>query len=109
MRNAGSLREDADLRAEIVESLRGEAELDAADINVYVASGEIILLGTVPTFTSEQCALEIAELAAGARMVVSQLRISAAGAADSTNERRGREMAARRAWSGTDPLSPGWQ
>ena len=65
---------DARTRERVCEALRN-AELDATGIDVYVANGEVTLIGTVDSLREEQVAVATAELCDGVRGALSLLQL----------------------------------
>ena len=66
---------DARTRERVCEALRHQDELDASAIDVYVANGEVTLIGTVDCLREEQLAVEIAEQCEGVRGALSLLQL----------------------------------
>jgi hypothetical protein len=67
---------DTALREEVAEALRLHTGLDARDIDIYVAQGEVTILGVVGSFREEQLAIDIAQRCPGVSSVLSQLRLA---------------------------------
>ena len=67
---------DTALREEVAEALRLHPGLDARDIDIYVAEGEVTLLGVVNSFREEQLAIDISHRCPGITSVMSQLRLA---------------------------------
>jgi len=65
---------DARTRERVCEALRN-AELDWTGIDVYVANGEVTLIGTVDCLREEQLAVETAERCDGVRGALSLLQL----------------------------------
>jgi hypothetical protein len=74
---------DAATRLRVQEALRAHPDLDAGDIDVYVANGEVTLLGVVSGLRAEQIALDVAWECEGVRCALSQLRLDGAAMRDS--------------------------
>jgi osmotically-inducible protein OsmY len=77
-RDADPVQNDALTREVIGEALRGCDDLDARNVDVYVASGEATLLGVVETFKEALVAQKVAERCHGVTVVFNQLRLVAA-------------------------------
>lgn len=75
---------DAATRSRVCEALRSDPDLDASEIDVYVANGEVYLLGVVGGLHDEQHALDIAWDCEGVRCALSQLRFGGNAARDSS-------------------------
>ena len=67
---------DARTRERVCEALRHNDLVDASGIDVYVANGEVTLIGMVDGVRAEQLAVTIAEECDGVREAVSQLQIA---------------------------------
>jgi hypothetical protein len=67
---------DTALREEVGEALRLHPGLDARDVDIYVAQGEVTLLGVVNSFREEQLAIDLAHRTPGIVSVMSQLRLA---------------------------------
>ena len=70
------VRSDARTRETVCEALRHSEAVDASSIDVYVANGEVTLIGLVDGLRAEQLAVAIAEQCDGVRAAVSQLQIA---------------------------------
>jgi hypothetical protein len=57
-------------------ALRLHPGLDARDVDIYVAQGEVTLLGVVNSFREEQLAIDLAHRTPGIVSVMSQLRLA---------------------------------
>ena len=66
---------DARTRERVCEALRHQEDLDASAIDVYVANGEVTLIGTVDSLREEQVAVQIAEQCEGVRGALSLLQL----------------------------------
>jgi len=73
---------DARVREAVCEALRHSDLLDASGIDVYVANGEVTLIGMVDGLRAEQLAVAIAEGCEGVQAAVSQLQLSGDAWAD---------------------------
>jgi hypothetical protein len=73
---------DARTRETVCDALRRDDALDASGIDVYVANGEVTLIGMVSGLRDERIAVEIAEGCDGVREAVSQLQLAGDGEAD---------------------------
>ncbi len=69
-------RSDAVVREHLSDALRGCADLDSRDVDVYVANGEATLLGVVNSLADAQLAQNIAEHCPGVSTVFNQLRLA---------------------------------
>jgi hypothetical protein len=69
-------RSDERITEEINDRLTDHDELDAADIEVNVTGGEVILLGTVDSRESKRLAEDIVESVSGVTQVQNQLRVA---------------------------------
>jgi hypothetical protein len=65
---------DAMVRETVYDALRAHPDFDAYDIDVYVANGEVTLLGKVDSVSGERLALETAERCHGVQSVQCQFR-----------------------------------
>jgi hypothetical protein len=72
----GYRRSDERLREDVSESLSADGDLDASEISVEVADGEVTLEGTVVDRPSKRHAENLAERVAGVRDVHNRLRIA---------------------------------
>ena len=72
---AASIWVDAALREEVMQALRERPDLGGCEIDVFAAAGEVVLIGTVPTFQAEQRAVEVAARCHGVRSVMSQMHL----------------------------------
>jgi osmotically-inducible protein OsmY len=87
--DATPAQNDALTRELICEALRGCDDLDAHDVDVYVASGEATLLGVVETSNAALLARKIAERCRGVTVVFDQLRLVVAHAEQARARRPG--------------------
>lgn len=69
-------KSDARTREAVCEALRHSDQLDASSIDVYVANGEVTLIGMVGGLREEQLAVWLAEQCDGVRAAVSQLQLT---------------------------------
>jgi hypothetical protein len=69
---------DALTREWVVDALRGSPELDARDVAVHVASGEVTLTGCVETEGASALAERIADRVPGVMAVFNHLQLTAA-------------------------------
>jgi osmotically-inducible protein OsmY len=67
---------DALIREHLTDALRGCADLDSRDVDVYVANGEATLLGVVNSLEDARLAQSIAEHCPGVGTVYNQLRLA---------------------------------
>ena len=66
---------DAWVRRQVMEALRRRGDIDARSIDVYVADGEVTLLGSIDSLRSEVTAQLVAERCLGVRSVISQMTL----------------------------------
>jgi osmotically-inducible protein OsmY len=69
---------DAFTREIVAEALRGCSDLDATDIDVYIANGEATLIGIAENIDDSELAERVAEGCPGVSAVFNQLRLSMA-------------------------------
>lgn len=81
----GYQRSDERIREEINDRLTEHGEIDASDIEVSVAAGEVTLIGIVDSRQTKRMAEDVAESVAGVRDVHNNLRLSGSQALQ-TNE-----------------------
>lgn len=72
----GYQRSDERIREDVCERLTQHGEIDARDIDVRVANGEVTLQGTVHNRDDKRRAEDVAESVSGVREVQNQLRVS---------------------------------
>lgn len=77
-RETASGQLDALTREWVADALRGSPELDARDIAVYVASGEVTLTGCVESQGEADLAERIADRVPGVMAVFNHLQLTAA-------------------------------
>ena len=77
-RETASGQLDALTREWVADALRGSPELDASDIAVYVASGEVTLTGCVVSRSESDLAERIADRVPGVMAVFNHLQLTAA-------------------------------
>lgn len=90
----GYRRSDERIREDVCELLLADGEVDASDIEVSVASGEVTLQGTVPDRRMKRAAEDLIEAVSGIEQVDNRLRVqtatqseTTAGAVDSSGRR----------------------
>ena len=71
----GYQRSDDRVKEDVSEALSRDGDLDASEIEVSVASGEVTLAGTVPDRESKRLAEDLAEEIPGVKQVQNRLRI----------------------------------
>ena len=74
----GYTRSDERIHEDLCESLTEHSEIDASDIEIRVAKGEVILSGTVDDRRTKRLAEDIAESISGVKDVTNQIRVSQA-------------------------------
>jgi osmotically-inducible protein OsmY len=80
----GYTRSDDRIREDVNDRLSDDYYLDASDIEVMVASAEVILTGTVNTRNDKRRAEDLAESVSGVRNVENRLRIGQNQSASTT-------------------------
>lgn len=70
-----TVRTDEDIKADIVESMRRDARVDASDVAVEVDERVVALRGTVPTYSSMWAAYDDALLTEGVVRVVNVMKV----------------------------------
>lgn len=75
----GYTRSDERIREDLCDKLSDEGELDASDISVSVAGGEVTLDGHVPDRQAKRRAEDIADRCSGVSHVQNNLRVKNAG------------------------------
>lgn len=86
----GYQRSDERIREDVCELLLADGEVDASDIEVTVASGEVTLQGTVPDRRMKRSAEDLVEAVSGVLQVDNRLRVQSVavnGAVDSSGRR----------------------
>jgi hypothetical protein len=85
----GYQRSDERIREEVCDLLLESDEVDASDIDVSVASGEVTLQGTVPDRGMKRIAEDLLDYVQGVQQVHNQLRVQTAisGAVDANGQR----------------------
>jgi osmotically-inducible protein OsmY len=68
-------RTSEDIKKDIIDNLYWDARVDASDINVDVQSGDVTLLGTVPSFLAQQAALEDTRSVKGVAGIDSRIEV----------------------------------
>lgn len=68
-------RPDERMREDIIDRMTQHGQLDASDIDIAVANGEVTLTGSVNTRSEKHIAEEIAESVSGVRDVTNQLKV----------------------------------
>jgi osmotically-inducible protein OsmY len=76
----GYTRSDNRIREDVCDHLTDDPHIDASEIDVRVAHGEVTLSGTVTDRPAKRHAEELAERIGGVRHVQNNLRVSPAGA-----------------------------
>lgn len=69
-------RSDDSIRDEICEVLTNHGDLDASEIEIVVAGGEVTLGGSVETRDEKYLAEELAEMTSGVRQVFNEIRVA---------------------------------
>jgi osmotically-inducible protein OsmY len=81
----GYTRSDDRIREDVCDRLTDDPHVDASEIDVRVANGEVTLSGTVTDRTAKRHAEDLAERIGGVRHVQNNLRVSPAGAPAGTS------------------------
>ena len=81
----GYIRSDNRIREDVCDRLTDDPDIDASEIDVRVANGEVTLTGTVTDRTAKRHADNLAERIGGVRHVQNNLRVSPAGAPAGTS------------------------
>ena len=81
----GYIRSDNRIREDVCDRLTDDPDIDASEIDVRVANGEVTLTGTVTDRTAKRHADNLAERIGGVRHVQNNLRVSPAGALAGTS------------------------
>jgi osmotically-inducible protein OsmY len=81
----GYIRSDDRIREDVCDRLTDDLHIDASEIDVRVANGEVTLSGTVTDRTAKRHAEDLAERIGGVRHVQNNLRVSPAGALAGTS------------------------
>jgi osmotically-inducible protein OsmY len=75
------MKNDAEIRDDVIEELRWDPQLTDPDaIGVAVADGAVTLTGKVPTYAEKLAAARAAERVYGVRAVANELKVTLAGA-----------------------------
>lgn len=69
------MREDEDIKVDVVNQLKWDARIDASDVSVKVNQGDVTLEGDVPTMTAKSAAFDDANKVEGVLSVVDDLNI----------------------------------
>ncbi|MDX2166626.1 MAG: BON domain-containing protein [Deltaproteobacteria bacterium] len=78
---SGYRRNDERICEDVCDHLTEHAQIDASDVRVRVADGEVFLTGTVATREQKRLAEDIAEMARGVRDVRNEIRVQPADGA----------------------------
>jgi len=71
-----AIRGDVDVRRDVLDALRNDVRIDAANVTVDVVGGVVYLRGTVPSYYQKQTATEDANRIKGVVDVVNELRVA---------------------------------
>jgi len=104
----GYMRPDVRIHEDVCDRLTDDPTIDASDIEVKVANGEVILTGTVDSRDEKRRVEDSVEAVSGVRNVQNLVRIDErAGASGMATELRGRERTAATATGAASGQSAG--
>ncbi|MGE0045600.1 MAG: BON domain-containing protein [Hyphomonadaceae bacterium] len=84
-------RSDERIQDDINDRLTSDHDVDATNIDVKVAQGEVTLAGTVEDRWEKRCAEDCAESVAGVRHVQNNIRVQSANGSESPTRKEGRQ------------------
>ena len=97
------MRKDEDIRADILDELQWDPEVDMADISVTVADGAVTLSGTVSSYTERRAAERAVRRVRGVIAIAQDIRVELANELVADDSELARRIAHVLEW---DPAIP---
>jgi osmotically-inducible protein OsmY len=109
------MQNDVQIQGHILDELKWEPSVDAAEIGVTVEDGVVTLTGRVPTYEEKLVAERASQRVAGVRAVANDLEVRPSGTGERTDADIARAAAEALAWCSSVPpgrvkvaVSEGW-